>query len=123
MLHFLGGAGASTLGSLGISTFGSSGALGLGFGASTFLGGGGSFFGGGGASGFFISTNLTFSAFTFSRLFVLARAVAKTARKMISECNIMLKMVPPADRPFLPVLLDSSSLIIGRLPWNKRTSL
>ena len=30
-----------------------------------------------------------------------ARAVAKTARKTIKECNIMLKMVPPADRPFL----------------------
>src|SRR5712671_3893895 len=107
-LNPFGGAGASTFGN---STLGGAGVLG--FGVSTFLGGGGgSFFGGGGGSFFFTSTNLTFSALTLSGFLVPALAVAKTARKMISECNITLKMVPPADRPFLSVFLDSSSRIM-----------
>ena len=91
-----------TLTTFGVCTFG--------FGVS-FGGGGGSFFGGGG-SVFFISTKLTLVS-TFSAFREPARAVANTARKMIKECNIMLKMVPPADRPFVWVFVDSSSRIIG----------
>src|SRR6185503_10673487 len=111
-----GGAGVSTFGSSGALIFGGSG--GLGFGASTFLGGGGSL-GGGGGSAFLTATNLTFSAFTRSCLRVPARAVAKTAKKMIATCNMMLKMVPLADRPFLVSFLDSSNLIIAGSPCLK----
>src|SRR5712672_151108 len=82
------GAGGTSLGSwiFGVCT--------LGFGVS-FGGGGSSFFGGGGGSGLFTSAKRTFSGFTFSGPREPARAVAKTARKTIKECNIMLKMVPP----------------------------
>jgi len=105
-LNPCGGATETYLGSWGRpTTFG-----GLGFRAS--LGGGGNSFFGGGGSVFFISTKLTLVS-TFSAFREPARAVAKTARKTISECNIMLKMVPPTDRPFLSGLFDSSSRIIG----------
>src|ERR1700730_18685437 len=103
-LNPCGGATGTFLGNCGtLTTFGV-GALGLG----ASLGGGGSFLGGGGTS-FFTDTKLTFVC-TSSFFRVPARAVAKIARKMINECNIMLKMVPPADRPFFS-RLDSSSCI------------
>jgi len=60
-----GGAGATSFGSWTSTTLGA-GAFGFGFGASFFGGGGSSFLGGGGGSGFFTSTNRTFSAFVFS---------------------------------------------------------
>ena len=89
-----------------LTTFGGVGSFFLGFGGSGFLTS--SFLGGGGGS--FTDTKFTFVSL-FSFIFVPARAVAKTARKTMSECNIMLKMVPPADRPFLSDFLDSSNRI------------
>src|SRR5437762_4284231 len=88
-----GGAGAWTFGASTTLSLGGSGVLGLG-GSGFFGGGGGSFFGGGGGS-FFIAMKLTFSALVLSGFLVPARAVAKTARKITSTCNITLEMVPP----------------------------
>jgi len=108
-LNPCGGAGATTLGA---STFGGDGAF-FGFGGSGF-GFSISFFGGGGSS-FLTATKLTFSSFTFSALLMPARAVAKTARKMIDTCNIMLKRAPPTDRPFLSGLDSSNRILIAPL--------
>src|SRR4029078_5459273 len=80
---------------------GSSASLGA-FGGAFFsgLGGGGSafFFSTGGGGSFFIVTKFTFcSRFSLSSG-TLARAVAKTAKKMIAERSATLNIVPPVHR-------------------------